>query len=44
MRALGLVTKALLVAIGLHALFALMLADFRLTTFFKASHGIVVLG
>jgi len=31
---LGLVAKALLVAISLHALFTLMFADFRLTTFF----------
>lgn len=31
-------------AICLHALFALMLTDFRLTTFFETSHGISVLG
>ena len=40
---LGLVAKTLLVAISLHALSALMLANFRLTTFFKASHGSLVL-
>lgn len=37
---LGLVAKALLVAVRLHALSALMLADFGLTAFFQASHGI----
>ena len=35
---LGLVTKTLLVAVGLKTLFALMLVDFRLTTFFERSH------
>lgn len=42
-RLLGLVAKALLVAVRLHALFALMLADFRLTTFFETSHGFGIL-
>ena len=31
---LGLITKTLLMTICLHALFALMFCDFRLTTFF----------
>lgn len=41
---LGLVTKALLMTVRLHALSALVLADFCLTTFFQASHGIGLFG
>ena len=41
---LGLIAKALLMAISLHALSALMLTDFRLTTFFETSHGFGILG
>ena len=37
-RSLGLVAEALLVTIRLHALFALMLTDFCLTTFFETAH------
>ena len=36
---LGLVTKALLVAIRLHALLPLVLADLGLTTLLEATHG-----
>ena len=37
---LGLVAKALLVAIGLHALAALMLANLGLPTFFEVAHNL----
>ena len=37
---LGLVAEALLVAIGLHALAALVLADLGLPTLLKVAHGI----
>ena len=37
---LGLVAEALLVAIGLHALAALVLADLGLPTLFEVAHGI----
>ena len=39
-RGLGLVTKTLLMAVRLHALLALVLADLCLTAFFQTSHGI----
>ena len=39
-RSLGLVAEALLVAIGLHALAALVLADLGLSTLLKVAHGI----
>ena len=42
-RRLGLVTKTLLMAIRLHALLALVLADLCLTAFFQTSHGIGIL-
>ena len=38
---LGLVAQTLLVAIRLHALTALMLADLCLTDFFQVTHGLV---
>ncbi len=43
-KSLGLVTKALLVAIGLHALAALMLADLGLPTLFEVAHSINLVG
>lgn len=36
---LGLVAQALLVAVGTHALFPLMLVDLGLSPFFEGSHG-----
>jgi len=41
---LGLVAEALLVAIGLHTLAALMLADLGLPTLFEVSHNNLLLG
>lgn len=41
---LGLVTEALLVAIGLHALAALVLADLGLPTLLEVAHSIFWLG
>ena len=38
-KSLGLVAEAFLVTIRLHALFALMLTDFGLTTLFETAHG-----
>lgn len=38
---LGLITKALLVAIRLHALTTFMLTDFCLTDFFQVTHNVV---
>ena len=40
LKSLGLVAEALLVAIGLHALTALVLADLGLPTLLEVAHGI----
>lgn len=39
---LGFVAQALLMAILLHALFALVLIDFRFTAFLNGTHGCIV--
>lgn len=43
-RGLALVTKALLVAIGLHALLTLVFVDLRLTTLLERAHVSLLVG